>query len=379
MSGTGVSSPRVALVSVGLGRIRRGFERYFSELFNELKGQVDITLYKSAGESGPREQVPPWLGLAQAAVKLLPLGDHVGGPQYKSDCAAMGLGLLPTILHERFDIVHCIDPPLASVLLRLRKITGFRSRLLFTEGCATPPAFYPAVTHIHQVAAVPLQVAIEHGVPPSFLTHIPCGMHSARFTERLNRTELRRKYGIAETTFVALAVSAVQRTFKRVDYIIEELSQVPGDVLLWIDGNPEDRTLFDLAKGKLGERCRITHVPSSDVHEIYQTADVLVHASLDEAFGLAVVEALCSGLPVIAHDSPHFDWLTGSRDWLGDMREPGRMAKLVEKARALDPESLREIGERGSAATARRFDWRVVAPDYIDLYRRVAAMEGQST
>ncbi len=39
--------PKVAMVSVGLGRVQRGFERLFSDLFELVKNDVDITLYKS--------------------------------------------------------------------------------------------------------------------------------------------------------------------------------------------------------------------------------------------------------------------------------------------------------------------------------------------
>lgn len=370
--------PKVALVSVGLGRIRRGFERFFSELFGELSGRMDITLYKAGGPRSERECVPRLLEASRLLASLLPLGGHAGGPAYKRDCLAFGMSLVPDLLTRRFDVVHCIDPPMAKVLLHLKRTLRFSARLLFTEGCATPPEHYPPVTHVHQVAAEPLRVALEAGLPESFLTMIPCGMHSQRFARPLPRTELRAKYGVAESTFVALAVSAVQRPFKRVDYIIEECSRIDGDFLLWIDGNPAEPDLFELARTKLGSRCRVTHVPSSDVHELYQTADVLVHASLDEAFGLAVVEALCSGLPAIAHDSPHFAWLIGDRDWLADMSQPGSMTRLVERARAVDRAQLRRIGWSLSEPTCRRFDWRWIAPEYIELYRKVAAMKQEA-
>ena len=47
-------SPRVTIASVGLGRIQRGYERYFKGIFEALRNDFDITLYKSAGENGPR-------------------------------------------------------------------------------------------------------------------------------------------------------------------------------------------------------------------------------------------------------------------------------------------------------------------------------------
>ena len=373
-SGASGPAPRVALVCVGIGRFRRGFERYFTDLFGVLRDGLDVTLYKSAGETGPRERIPPMLAPLTALARESPLGT-VGTeyPKYKHDCLAFGLGLLPDLMRGRYDVVHVIDPPLVKVLEVLQRVTRFRARLVWTDGCLWPPALYPRKAHVHHVARELYEDALVAGVPSSRVTLAPCGIHTERFTAVSGRQDLRRKHGIAEETFVIAAVSAVKRRHKRVDHIIEEVAALEGDILLWIDGKPEDPFIPELAQRLLGKRCRITYVASSQVGEIYNLADVMVHAALEESFGLAVIEALSTGLPVLAHDSPHFRWLIEDRDCLIDMNERGRLTQRLREMLAHRGTSL--VSADAQAAHVRhRFDWVFLRQEYVDMYHKVAGL-----
>lgn len=367
---------RVALCSIGIGRIQRGFERYFSDLFNVLRDRLDLTLYKSRGSESLHDKIPPFLRPATFLAHALPLGQIVEGAEYKHykhDCLAFGLSLLPELLHERYDVLHVIDYPLAIVLERLQRLFRFRTRLLLTNGCCMPPQYYPRVSHVHHVAEVFYQESVAMGVPEFHLTFVPCGIHAEYFETNLSRQELRRKHGISEDTFVILAVTAVKRKHKRVDHIIEEVSRLGGDILLWIDGNPEDPSIPKLARAKLGTRCRITHLPSTELPELYHLADLMVHAALEESFGLAIVEALSTGRMVLTHDSPHFEWLVQDRACLVDMSTPG---KLTGRLRELMGRRADLVdGAQDRAAMARqRFDWGSLTPAYIEMYRKVAAL-----
>jgi len=210
------------------------------------------------------------------------------------------------------------------------------------------------------------------------MTMIPTGIHTRQFADSMGRRELRRKHAIADSTFVILAVSNVERVFKRVDYIIEEVSRLEGDFLLWIDGHPEDPTLPELAAQKLGPKCRITYVPSSDVPELYHLAAVMAHASVDEGFGRAVVEALCAGLMVLVHDCPHFKWLVQDNNCLVDMNVPGNLTARLRELFALRNDLCKGSHQRAATAS-QRFDWNSVAPSYAEMYRKVAAMSASAS
>lgn len=373
-----IVAPKIALISVGLGRVQRGFERYFTELFGVLRDEFDVTLYKSGGPQNSHEKVPTLLRPATRITRALPLKGIAGTAEYNRDCLAFGLTLLPQLLRNRFDVIHCIDPPMAFVLQRLQRSCRFRSSILFTDGCVVPPEFYPRVAHIHHVAKMAHDAALGRGFPPSQMTLIPPGIHATQFAVKTSKRDLRRKYQVSETAFVVLVVSAIKRAHKRVDYIIDEVSQLDGEVLLWLDGNPEDASVLEAAREKLGPRCRITYVPSADIAELYRLADVMVHASLAEAYGRAIVEAVCSGLMVLVHDSPHFEWLLQDRKCLMDMSVAGNLSARLRELRDRS-ESLTSVLAGRAASMRRRFDWTVLAPLYKDMYRRVSGVASNAS
>jgi len=282
--------------------------------------------------------------------------------------------MLPDLLRNRFDVVHFIDPPLAVIFHRLRSLVPIRPSLLFTDGCVVPPKYYQLADHVHQVSKVHRDRVIAGGVPESHVTLAVVGLHSAKFRPEASREELRRKHGVSATAFVVLAVSAVKRIHKRIDHLIDEVSRIEGELLLWIDGNPEDEAVVELAREKLGARCRITHVPTSELPELYGLADVFVHSALEEAFGLAIVEAMASGLMVLVHDCPHFAWLTGDAGCLVDMATRG---KLEARLRNMIPRRAEcaSQAELRRFATRERFDWQFVKAGYVEMYRAVAALD----
>lgn len=368
----GDTRPRVALVSIGLGRIQRGFERYFGDLFEALCNDADVVVFKGAGEKAPRERVTTLLRPLSALTHRLPLGVVASGSEYrkyKHDCFAFGLSLVPELLAGRFDILHFIDPPLAKVLRYALKAVPGAPKLIFTNGCNLPPEYYPPGPHIHHVAEPLFRAALSDGVAPDRMTYVPCGIFPERFVASATRQELRRKYGISDSTFVVLAVSAIKRIHKRIDYVLEEVSSVDGDVLLWIDGNPEDADLIAECRRRLGARCRITHVPSSDVKELYALADVFVHAALLESFGLSIVEALSTGMMVLTHDTPHFQWLVPFPECRLDMAKPGALAARL---RELMHCGAYARSDDRSTSVKSRFGWESLKNAYADMYERVA-------
>ncbi|NLV74650.1 MAG: glycosyltransferase [Chloroflexi bacterium] len=95
----------------------------------------------------------------------------------------------------------------------------------------------------------------------------------------------------------------VLRYYKGLQYLIQALPQVPAHLLIVGDG-PQKADLMALAD-QLGVRNRITfagRVSDAALPACYQAGDcfVLPASERSEAFGLAQVEALANGLPVVS-------------------------------------------------------------------------------
>jgi glycosyltransferase involved in cell wall biosynthesis len=359
--------PRVALACPGIGLVQRGFERMFSDIFRVVGTDVDLTLFKGGGRPGPRERVLRFMARNGPLPRVLPVHRLLRRTPYFVECESFALAMLPHLLRGGFDVVHVIDLPLAKALFRLRRLLGLGFRLLFTEGANAEPRYYPPADHIHHVSPQALDDAVRQGVPASFQTLIPCGIDSGRFDVSVPRAELRRQHAVGAETFVVLCVAAINRSHKRTDHVIEEVARLPGDVLLWLDGSLDhgDPELVEFARQRLGDRCRVTHVPSERIGELYRLADAMVLGSLREAFGMAVVEGAVSGLPVVTHETPHFRWLFPHPEDHADMTRPGALAlRLAELG---DP-GLRASRVR-AAEIHSRFGWSSLRDAYARMYR----------
>lgn len=266
--------------------------------------------------------------------------------------------------------MHAIDPPLSKVLQRLLPLLPSRPRLLYTNGTAWPVHLCPRRARLHHVQLGSYQQALHAGDRPERNHLVPCGIQAARFRSLHGRAALRARHGVAASTFVVLMVGAVKRVHKRVDHVLAEFEALHGDVLLWVDGKPEDPALALEVQARLGPRCRITQVPSADVGQLYGLADVMVHAALEESFGLAVVEAMSTGLRVLAHDSEHFRWLTGAPEALLDMARPGPLRQRLQQLLAAHQAGTDHLADTERAhQVTQRYDWAQLKAQYLALYQ----------
>ena len=364
---------RVAVACPGIGLVQRGFERFFMDIFRLVGTDLDLTLFKGGGAPAENEKVLRFIPRGGRIVRLLPVHRLFGRSPLHTECLTFALALLPHLRNGAFDVVHTIDPPLTRVLFWLRACLGLNFRLLYTEGCAMPPGDYPPADHMQQVAKVTFDEAVAFGHPPEAMTLLPCGFDPARLAVTRDRNALRRAHGIADGTRVILSVAAINRGHKRTDHLIDEVARLDGDILLLLDGSLDhgDPDLLDYARARLGDRCRITHVPSDKVGELYHLADVMAHAATFEAFGLAIVEAASCGLPVLVHDAPHFSWLLDSKACQVDMTRPGALAARLRTL--LDhPEQLDAL--RRADVVRGNYAWESLRERYVALYRDVAAL-----
>ena len=102
-------------------------------------------------------------------------------------------------------------------------------------------------------------------------------------------------------------------------------------------------------------------------------AQMFVLPSYSENFGLAVVEAMACGLPVVISDQVNI-WREVAAAGAG-LVGPCEATRLAENLEALlaDPERGAEMGRRGKALVAGRFQWDGVALALQDLYARLIA------
>jgi glycosyltransferase involved in cell wall biosynthesis len=231
--------------------------------------------------------------------------------------------------------------------------------------------------HIHQTSPEAMSAASQLGIPEDRMTLLPYGVWTESFSEQPNRDErerIRHRYGLPIQDPVILCVAALNRTHKRVDHLVAELGRMEAKPHLLLCGAVDDPTVLEDARRTLGPEA-VTHayVTASEMGSLYRASDLCVLPSLVEGFGLGVIEAQLSGLPVVAHDSAHFRWLLGEdAEQLVDMSSPGALAGKL-KVLLADLPRLQESASARRLRQAQRYDWKNVLPEYIAMYARAAA------
>ncbi|MEU1280168.1 glycosyltransferase [Streptomyces sp. NPDC005805] len=145
------------------------------------------------------------------------------------------------------------------------------------------------------------------GVPGERVRTVPNGVDAARFRfDPAARAALRARLGLGEGAF---AIAGIGRLVpgKRFEILVEAVAALPGAVLLLAGDGPEREALRALAV-RLGAAGRVRLLGErDDVPAVLSAADAFVSTSREEAFGLAVVEALAAGLPVLHGACPAVD------------------------------------------------------------------------
>jgi glycosyltransferase involved in cell wall biosynthesis len=109
-------------------------------------------------------------------------------------------------------------------------------------------------------------------------------------------------------------------------------------------------------------------LPHCDMPALYRSADALVFPSIEEGFGLVLLEAMASGLPVVASAIEPFTEFLGAEDavWC----DPWSTASIADAMLAvLDAEQRRRLVANG-ALVAARHPWEATARAHLRLYER---------
>lgn len=190
---------------------------------------------------------------------------------------------------------------------------------------------------------------------------IPNGIDPARFTGIEGD---RAGFGLPADKPVVLMVSAFIET-KRVLDGMRAVAALPGVYFAVAGDGPLRAQVEALAAEILRGRFTRLELPAARMPILYRSVDSFLHMSLTESFGNVYVEAMASGLPIVAHDSPRLRWIVGARDTLCDTTDPA--AIVAGLTRAL------ERGRGTPDPRAEHFTWSAIARQYDDFAREVLA------
>jgi len=156
-----------------------------------------------------------------------------------------------------------------------------------------------------------------------------------------------------------------------------------GERLIWLIGGGE--TLFDYRAYreeffsqverlglKMDQDIRVLgNIPEVNMPDLYGAGDIFVFPSLKEGWGLVVLEAMASGVPVIASNiAPLTEYLKDSENaiLIPPMDHEALAQEIIS---VLEDEDLREKLATNGLRTAKSYSWRSTALMHSEFYNRI--------
>ena len=346
--------------------VRRGAERFVPELAAALARRGhEVVDYSAAWEPS---------GTVEDGVRTVRLHRHLHSSYaHEADFAAR---LLPRLARERFDAVHSLGRWDALASIAAARIRRDGRRTVITDLGLPDPVWWrqqgpiqawaaaSVVRHIDVYSAMS-QTAVQwlaDGYGRTDGVVVPGGVDTERFVPATERSP----------TPVILFSGAIAEPRKGVPVLLEALPAIAAvhpDVELWLSGPGDASSLLAAAPDGASDHVRMLGLGDSDrQHERYGRSWVTCLPSVNDSFGMALIESLACGTPLVVTTD-------------GAPQELVHEHVTGELCRPLDPSSLAEACLRGFELARRsetvaacrdaaaRFDWdRGLAPLCERLY-----------
>jgi glycosyltransferase involved in cell wall biosynthesis len=218
----------------------------------------------------------------------------------------------------------------------------------------------------------------SHGVGEERLRQIPNGVDVECFrpAEPEERKLERARLGLPADGPVALYTGRFAPV-KQLDQLIMAVSEVPELSLIMVGEGSEEARLRGLV-AELGLDDRVSMLPYvADPAPLYRAADFYASTSTTEGMSNSVLEAMASGLPVVAMTASGMGELVSQAT--GSLVPNGDVAALTAALNALarEDDRRRTLGSAARDLVADRYSLGFVADCLRDLYEEVLSGSGQ--
>ncbi len=285
------------------------------------------------------------------------------------------------LLHVHYAIPHASAAFMAQQILKSQGITiPFITTLHGTDITLVgkDPSFEPVISFFfiasNAVSAVSeslIQDTLLHFATTREIHVIPNFIYSE---EKLPEIDLLKRRRYAEDSERILCHVSNFRPVKRVEDVLKVFYLVQKEIpakLLFVGDGPERAKVERMARD-LGICDKLIFTGKlQETASILRLADLFLLPSETESFGLAALEAMAQGVPVVSSNTGGIpevneEGFSGYLSDVGDVKEMAKNSLLILR----DDKTLIQFREN-ALKTAQKFCLECVLPEYIGLYEEV--------
>jgi glycosyltransferase involved in cell wall biosynthesis len=218
---------------------------------------------------------------------------------------------------------------------------------------------------------------------PAKLVEMPNGVDAERFSPGEDSSGLRARLGIGEDDIVAAFVATLDRAhhFKRLDVAIDALAEL-GDprVHVVVAGGGELLADFKARASERGVGDRVHFlgaVPHPELPDVLRAANLfLLTTEPPESFGIVLIEAMATGLPVVATDYPGVRAVVveGENGLLAPRGDTAAVAARLREVVAAGRNGRAEMGAAGRARAEAEWNWPRLLDRMDEAYEEAIAV-----
>ncbi len=219
------------------------------------------------------------------------------------------------------------------------------------------------------------QLTRHTSVPGGKIRVVPLGVDSPSIPLTSEERLFERQCLVGKGNEMILSVGVIQNR-KNTFNALRALQSLPARYRLVLAGGNGygSETIHEfIRKERLESRVAVLgYVSANRLPALYQAASVLLFPSLEEGFGLPVLEAMTHGLPVVTSCTSSLPEVGGEAALYIDPHDPSDIAEKI--LRAVEDEDLRKKMIAQGLARVRDFTWRRAAEATLRVYDEVLAM-----
>lgn len=289
-----------------------------------------------------------------------------------------GRSIKKFLAEKKFDILHFMEPSIIfnwQILLK-SKAANVLTFCSFHTGIR--PLLLSLLKPIGKALNKKIKVKIAVSEPASLYARklypnpykvIPAGIDLSRFTP-----DGRKENNFSDGKVNILFVGRLDER-KGIFYLLkafDDISKSYSCRLIIAGDGPEKKAAEQwVSENKAKNIHFLGYVENDRLPDIYRSADIFCSpATHGESFGVVLLEAMATGLPVVAFANKGYKEVMGDSN-LGEFLVPPRDLKsLTSKLRCLvEDENLRQKLKQKGLEKAQRYSWKKIGPRILYVYK----------